>query len=100
LSHVLNTPEKYRIHKQIDHDYIIAKENFVTNNISIEKIESNEKINLWSDIIEDIQDITSMIKGSSILSNQNSENNPESNSKSNMANIENKIDKEIIFMNF
>jgi hypothetical protein len=41
-----------------------------------------------------------MIKGSSILSNQNSENNPESNSKSNMANIENKIDKEIIFMNF
>ena len=29
LSHILWTPEKFRIHKQIDYDYFFAKQNFI-----------------------------------------------------------------------
>lgn len=43
LSNILWTPEKFWIHKQVDYDYFIAKENFVQNKSLLENTKTNKK---------------------------------------------------------
>ncbi len=68
LSDVLWTPEKFWIHKQVDYDYFIAKENFTQNKIEIEKLKSNKDLSKSSEqetisqkILEPIWDSISLI---------------------------------------
>lgn len=71
LSNILGTPEKYWIHKQIDHDYIIAKTNFTTNNSLLTKKEETEKIDLWLETTKNLKNISSIIEDKGITLDQN-----------------------------
>ncbi len=60
LSHILWTSEKFRIHRQIDHDYDLAKSNFQLpepTNIEINKDQKINEITKDSDPKETYQNI-------------------------------------------
>lgn len=91
LSNVLGTPEKYRIQKQIDHDYIIAKEIFVQNNNLPSKKEEKEKVNLTLETSKILNEVSSVVEEQAKILNEIVEKT---------SNTYEKIDRENIFINF